>query len=84
MLRHWPEVQDYGQEILYDVIHDSINELLDPLFKYREDIGLEVLRTKADRFVFSYSYVYLSIPASQERCLKAHNTSQDWKTNLVI
>lgn len=53
MLRHGPEVQDYGQEILYDVIHDSINELLDPLFKFREDMGLEVLRTKAARCVFS-------------------------------
>ena len=54
MLHDWPEVQDYGHDILYDVIHDSINELLDPLFKFREDIGLEVLRTKADRCVFHF------------------------------
>ena len=69
MLRHWPEEQDYGQEILYDVIHDSINELLDPLFKFREDVGLEVLRTKADRCVFSNPYVYFTIPSSQEKSL---------------
>lgn len=50
LLRNWPEEQDYGQEILYDVIHDSINELLDPLFRFREEVGREILLTKKVRF----------------------------------
>ena len=49
LLRNWPEEQDYGQEILYDVIHDSINELLDPLFRFREEVGREILQTKKVR-----------------------------------
>ena len=48
-LKNWPDQQDYGQEILYHVIHDSINELLDPLFKFRENVGLAVLRSRAER-----------------------------------
>lgn len=48
-LKNWPDQQDYGQEILYHVIHDSINELLDPLFKFRENIGLAVIRSRAER-----------------------------------
>ena len=46
---NWPDEQDYGQEVLYHVVQDSINELLNPLFKVREDIGLEVHRSKAER-----------------------------------
>ena len=45
----WPDEQDYGQEVLYHVIEDSINELLDPLFSLREDIGLAVHRAQAER-----------------------------------
>ena len=45
----WPDEQDYGQEVLYHVVQDSINELLDPLFSLREDIGLKEHRSKAER-----------------------------------
>ena len=45
----WPDEQDYGQEILYHVVEESINELLDPLFSLRENIGLEVIRSEAER-----------------------------------
>lgn len=45
----WPDEQDYGQDVLYHVVQDSINELLDPLFRLREDVGLEVLRSRAER-----------------------------------
>lgn len=47
--KNWHEEQDYGQEILYQVIHESINELLDPLFRFREDVGLEAHRSRAER-----------------------------------
>lgn len=45
-----PEVeQDVGREILYQVTQQGFNELLDLLFKHREDLLMEVRRTRADR-----------------------------------
>lgn len=41
--------EDHGQEVLYHIIQDSINELIDPLFRMREDLALEVVRTTSDR-----------------------------------
>ena len=41
--------EDHGQEVLYHIIQDSINELIDPLFRVREDLALEVVRTTSDR-----------------------------------
>ena len=41
--------QDVGREILYQVTQEGLNELLDPLFKDREDLAMHVLRTKALR-----------------------------------
>lgn len=45
--------EDHGQEVLYHVIQDSINELIDPLFRVREDLALEVVRTTSDRTRFA-------------------------------
>lgn len=45
--------EDHGQEVLYHVIQDSINELIDPLFRVREDLALEVVRTTSDRIRFA-------------------------------
>ncbi|KAL8794393.1 MAG: hypothetical protein Q9195_003092 [Heterodermia aff. obscurata] len=47
--KNWPDEQDYGQEVLYNVVDDSINELLDPLFRLREDVGLKVYQSTAER-----------------------------------
>ena len=45
-----PEVErDVGKEILYQATQQGFNELLDMLFKPREDILMEVHRTRADR-----------------------------------
>jgi Ca2+-binding EF-hand superfamily protein len=41
--------KDAGKEILYQVTQQSFNELLDPLFKAREDLALEAAETKSDR-----------------------------------
>ena len=41
--------EDHGQEVLFHVIHDAINELLDQIFKFREDLALEVIRTSEGR-----------------------------------
>lgn len=45
-----PEVEkDVGKEILYQVTQQGFNELLDILFKQKEDLLMEVFRTRADR-----------------------------------
>jgi hypothetical protein len=45
-----PEVErDAGKEILYQVTQQGFNELLDLLFKQKEDLLMEVYRTRADR-----------------------------------
>lgn len=45
--------EDHGQEVLYQIIQDSINELIDPLFRVREDLITEVVRTTSDRTRFA-------------------------------
>ncbi|KAI9826742.1 MAG: hypothetical protein M1819_007287 [Sarea resinae] len=45
-----PEAEkDVGKEVLYQVAQQGINELLDPLFKAKEDLAMEVLATKTER-----------------------------------
>lgn len=45
-----PEVErDVGKEILYQVTQQGFNELLDILFKPKEDLLMEAYRTRADR-----------------------------------
>ncbi|KAI9702259.1 MAG: hypothetical protein M1820_006191 [Bogoriella megaspora] len=45
-----PDVEvDVGREVMYNVIQEAFNKLLDPLFKPSEDLTLEVQRTKSER-----------------------------------
>ena len=44
-----PLEQDVGREVLYQITQEGLNELLDPLFKLREDLAVEVLRTAGER-----------------------------------
>lgn len=45
-----PEVEkDVGKEILYQATQEGFNELLDALFKEKEDLMMEVYRTRAER-----------------------------------
>lgn len=50
-----PEVErDCGKEILYQVTQQGFNELLDVLFKQKEDLLMEVHRTRADRKIWAH------------------------------
>ena len=45
-----PEAEkDVGKEVLYQVTQQGLNEMLDPLFKSKEDLAMEALVTKAER-----------------------------------
>ena len=39
---------DVGREILYQITQEGLNELLDPLFKHREDLAVEAWRARDD------------------------------------
>ena len=41
--------KDLGQEYLYQVTQEGLNELLDPIFKQREDLAMEIERTAKER-----------------------------------
>lgn len=41
--------KDLGQEYLYQITQESLNELLDPVFRPREDLAMEVLSTAGQR-----------------------------------
>lgn len=43
--------KNLGQEYLYQVTQESLNELLDPIFKQREDLAMEVTKTSEIRSV---------------------------------
>ncbi|KAF7714830.1 Uncharacterized protein PECH_008004 [Penicillium ucsense] len=50
-----PEVErDAGKEYLYQVTQQGFNELLDILFKEKEDLMMEVYRTRADRKTWAH------------------------------
>jgi Ca2+-binding EF-hand superfamily protein len=45
-----PEAEkDFGKEILYQVVEDGMNELLDTLFKAKEDVAMEAFATRFER-----------------------------------
>lgn len=48
--------RDAGKEILYQVTQQAFNELLDPLFKDKEDMALKAASTKAEREKWGYLY----------------------------
>ncbi|MCJ1353628.1 MAG: hypothetical protein MMC33_003615 [Icmadophila ericetorum] len=41
--------KDVGREILYQVTQEGLNEMLDPIFKPREDLAMAILHTQRDR-----------------------------------
>ncbi|KAL8719918.1 MAG: hypothetical protein Q9225_003147 [Loekoesia sp. 1 TL-2023] len=40
---------DIGHEVIYQVTQESMNELLDPIFKLREDLAVQVMKTRWER-----------------------------------
>lgn len=62
-----PEVEkDVGKEILYQVTQQGFNEMLDVLFKPKEDLMMEVYRTRADRKIWAHEIEQLEKARSQK------------------
>ncbi|KAI4106970.1 MAG: hypothetical protein L6R37_001863 [Teloschistes peruensis] len=43
---------DHGRDIIYRIVQEGMNELLDPVFKLREDLALQVIKTKEQRTLY--------------------------------
>ncbi|KAJ5467449.1 hypothetical protein N7475_005201 [Penicillium sp. IBT 31633x] len=66
-----PEVErDVGKEILYQVTQQGFNELLDILFKPKEDLLMEVYRTRADRKIWAREIELAGKEGPSKRSLK--------------
>ena len=44
--------KDVGREVLYQVTQEALNELLDPIFKLREELAIRAMQTRAERNIF--------------------------------
>lgn len=61
-----PEAEkDVGREILYQVTQQGLNEMLDPLFKEKEDLALEVLATRDERRLYRHLFNETSEPGGE-------------------
>ncbi|KAL9579712.1 MAG: hypothetical protein Q9212_004946 [Teloschistes hypoglaucus] len=43
---------DHGRDVMYRIVQEGMNELLDPIFKLREDLALQVIKTKGQRTLY--------------------------------
>ncbi|TQS36931.1 hypothetical protein Golomagni_02610 [Golovinomyces magnicellulatus] len=78
-----PDIErDAGKEILYQVTQQAFNELLDPLFKQKEDIAIEAAYTKCEREKFRHLYTkYDSGEKSKPQENSKKNTTQIFTTS---
>ncbi|KAE8353971.1 hypothetical protein BDV28DRAFT_131977 [Aspergillus coremiiformis] len=68
-----PEVErDVGKEILYQVTQQGFNELLDTLFKSKEDLLMEVYRTRTERKIWARE-----IELAEQMDTEKHFTQED-------
>ncbi|KAL8948908.1 MAG: hypothetical protein Q9222_004945 [Ikaeria aurantiellina] len=42
---------DFGREAIFQVTQEGMNELLDPMFRLREDVAIEVIKTRTERLL---------------------------------
>lgn len=70
--------RDVGKEILYTVTQQSFNELLDVLFKKKEDIAIRAAETREDRRL--YRHKFDSIDLSKE---DQAQQSQGWSVPVT-
>ncbi|KAH8682751.1 hypothetical protein BX600DRAFT_408634 [Xylariales sp. PMI_506] len=63
--------RDAGKEILYQVTQQAFNELLDEIFKKKEDLAIRCAETRSDRKKYRHRFEHLqpqdSSPSSQDR-----------------
>ncbi|KAL8663488.1 MAG: hypothetical protein Q9202_003798 [Teloschistes flavicans] len=43
---------DHGRDVIYRIVQEGMNELLDPIFKLREDLALQVIKSRWQRTLY--------------------------------
>lgn len=72
--------KDVGREILYQVAQESLNELLDPVFRQREDLAIIAMRTKSAREHFRAQISAFVTDELRERIKKElHEFEERWR-----
>ena len=74
--------KDVGREVLYQVTHEALNEMLNPVFKYREDLAMAVIQTRSQRAHSRsrWQNVYDSIPGLEEFIsAELHELLRQWQ-----
>ncbi|KAF1949886.1 hypothetical protein CC80DRAFT_497113 [Byssothecium circinans] len=61
--------KDLGQEVLYQITQQAFNELLDPLFKDKEDLAMDAIATRAERRLHVTEIEHLCAQFKEERNL---------------
>ncbi|KAL8785885.1 MAG: hypothetical protein Q9213_003117 [Squamulea squamosa] len=46
--------RDVGRDMIYQITQEAMNELLDPMFRLREELSVEVWRTKRERSLYKH------------------------------
>ncbi|MCJ1332699.1 hypothetical protein MMC10_009393 [Thelotrema lepadinum] len=78
-----PLPKNPGQEILYQITQESINELLDPMFKLREDIGMESIKLIPFFKMFKDHLEIFREDTMVDLCrLQINRFQQQWRTSL--
>ena len=75
--------KDVGREVLYQVTHEALNEMLDPIFKYREDLAMAVLDTRSQRAHSRsrWQEYYNRVPRLEEFIsAELHELLRQWQT----
>ncbi|CAL5870043.1 uncharacterized protein PFLUO_LOCUS4276 [Penicillium psychrofluorescens] len=79
-----PEVEkDVGKEILYQVTQQGFNELLDILFKPKEDLIMEAYRTRADRKAWAQEIELVEKADPQKGTIKEAQASNEGELRAV-
>ena len=89
-----PEAEkDVGREVLYQVTQEGLNEMLDPIFKQREDLAVEILRTASERqktreqldyAEFSSRQMYKLIETQMTKYLRRWRIEEDCTANVLM
>jgi hypothetical protein len=70
--------KDAGKEILYQVTQQALNELLDPLFRPKENMAVKAAETKSDRDKYRHLFSTLEF-AEVARGIEAERRKQEAK-----
>ncbi|GIC88375.1 EF hand domain protein [Aspergillus udagawae] len=80
-----PEVEkDVGKEILYQVTQQGFNELLDILFKPKEDLLMEAYRTRTERKIWAREIELAEMMDPKKRMAQEGGTATDEELHELL